>query len=71
MPDMVIKLLALLGPVFVLIWIYWMQFVTTWPFRYRGAIFRAQHPGHDGSCLPLIRFITNDLWHIRVSRPHA
>jgi hypothetical protein len=28
-----IKLLALLGPVFVLIWIYWMQFITTLPPR--------------------------------------
>ena len=27
-PAWTIKLLAILGPVFVLIWIYWMQFVT-------------------------------------------
>ena len=27
-PEWAIKLLAVLGPVFVLIWIYWVQFVT-------------------------------------------
>jgi hypothetical protein len=27
-PEWSIKLLAALGPVFVLIWIYWMQFIT-------------------------------------------
>ena len=32
-PEWGIKLLAALGPVFVLIWIYWVQFVTTLPPR--------------------------------------
>jgi hypothetical protein len=30
-PEWSIKLLAVLGPVFVLIWIYWMQFITAQP----------------------------------------